>query len=272
MIESGLRLLLPVLVLLLTYTGVFAQDYIVKIDGEVLSPVKIVKENKHYLEYTFGVNPLKRNLGYIQIAYFIRDEKRYDYNPFKTGITDPRPQLYKQTVSNSPEAAPIPPADAPKSDLIMLHDGSRIKCRVDEVSADIIHYRRVDESTKYSLSRLAIYKIQFVSGREEELSSRVSIAGSEGWQNVILTENPDDVVGLRKLGETSSKSISMFRSIKGADKTATQRIRKEAVELGGHVILLSKDQASGSAAYKASQSYKVGIVYGYNAPAVSLQR
>ena len=272
--------LLPAVLLLSTLSS-YAQDSIVQIDGTVLTPITIIKVGSYSLKYTYGVNPRERSLDFVRLAYYMQNGKRFDYNPFNRNVIDPNPVAIAitsardaATTTSTIATTALQPGTlansvALKSDLLCLHDGSRIECQITTVGPTQISYKRVNELTQYAIGRPAVQKIRFLSGRDEVISNRVLIGSSDDWENVVLTENPDEVVGLRRLGEVSGKSTGGFIGVKGVDKAASRKLKKEAAEMGGHIILLLQDQTSGSGLYRASKSFKSGIVYGYNRPATT---
>lgn len=151
-------------------------------------------------------------------------------------------------------------------DTIVKHSGSRMeKVKVIAVNDYSITFTYPGESVTNTIGKAAVDRIIFESGRVEQITEPVSVQGADGWKNVIITNNPNEVIGLRRVGEVKSKAGGYwsFRSTKGSDRKATERIKKEVVELGGHVVFIQQHQTKGRAYYSNPESIQSGVAYGY---------
>ena len=77
-----------------------------------------------------------------------------------------------------------------------------------------------------------------MSGRRSKGSERVRISNANDWQKVILTNNPEDIVGLSKKGDLYQKSTAttIFSGSQKIDAKATRKIKQHAAALGAHII------------------------------------
>jgi len=82
------------------------------------------------------------------------------------------------------------------------------------------------------------------------------------WKTVIVTDNKDDVTGLYERGKVDARSSAGSRNAKSAKKSATIRIQKKAANLGGLIVLITKQESVGGFG-EAPTYYIEGIAYGY---------
>ncbi|QRR01420.1 hypothetical protein [Dyadobacter sandarakinus] len=110
-----------------------------------------------------------------------------------------------------------------------------------------------------------VAKIKYESGREEMVSEMVTIDGEDGWQNVLITNNRNDIVGLKRLGEIKSKAggYASLRTTQGSDRKATERIKREAAKRGGHLVYIQQHETTGGSYGKNPESFQSGVAYGY---------
>lgn len=158
------------------------------------------------------------------------------------------------------------PLFAYSHDTIIKHSGDKIeKVKVVAVNDYSITFTYSGETVTNTVGKAAVERIVFESGRVERVTDFVSTKGRDGWQNVMITDNPNEVVGLRRVGEVKSKAGGYwsFRTTKGSDRKATERIKKEVVELGGHVVFIQQHETKGRALYSNPESIQSGVAYGY---------
>src|SRR6056297_845404 len=150
-----------------------------------------------------------------------------------------------------------------KLDTIYLLGGRTKKVEIKNISAASVRYNEpgTDESSK--LERKQIQKIIYSNGRVEVFNQPVFMMVDEGsWKTVILTDNKDDVTGLYERGKVDARSSAGSRNAKSAKKSATIRIQKKAANLGGLIVLVTKEESVGGFG-EAPTYYIEGIVYGY---------
>jgi hypothetical protein len=137
-----------------------------------------------------------------------------------------------------------------KMDTIYTHNKT-IVCTIKEVGDENVKFSYPNEEILVSLSKNRIAKIIYTSGREEifaESTSYRKIKGWEDWGNVLTTKVDDEVDGLYKLGDVSSKvkagtSLSNLNKIKNK---ALRKIKIRAAMLGANVVYLSSDHTEGT--------------------------
>lgn len=127
-----------------------------------------------------------------------------------------------------------------KNDVIYLSEGPK-EVQVLEVGFNTIKYSFPNEKTVYSISKHQVNKIEFASGREEIFESPFkTVNGLDDFENVYISYNPDDVVGLDPKGELFSKAIGVttLSSINNVKNRAMDKLKAEAAMLGANVVFI----------------------------------
>ena len=150
-------------------------------------------------------------------------------------------------------------------DTIVKLSGERFIGRVIANRPNLIEFNYPNETSLNTVPKPLISYVSYSSGRREDISEIVNISGEGGWKNVLVTTNPDEVLGLVRLGEVRAKSNSLvnLNSVVGVDKRASENIQKGAVALGAHIILMLQNETKGETGISLAQSFKSGIAYGY---------
>jgi hypothetical protein len=155
---------------------------------------------------------------------------------------------------------------AMSQDIISTHTGADMQVKILAVNENSISFAYSGETVTNTIGKAAVSKVKYASGREELISEKVNVTGEEGWKNVVITNNPNEVVGLKRRGEVKGKAGGYWgvRTTKGADKKATERIKKDAVEMGAHVVYIQQHETTGRKGYYSNpESIQSGIAYGY---------
>jgi hypothetical protein len=121
-----------------------------------------------------------------------------------------------------------------------------------------------EENIQYTKSKNSIDEIVFASGRRSKGSEKVEVTNVEQWENVIITNNPEDVEGLSRKENLYQKSTAttVFTGSEKVDAKATRKIKKAAAALGAHIIYI-QDQSSDKGIRRVNRSIKSGVAYGY---------
>jgi hypothetical protein len=153
-------------------------------------------------------------------------------------------------------------ATATPADKVYKHSGETMDVKVIKVSEFTITYKYPGEDAEQVISKLAVSKIVYSSGRAEEISDKVVVTGKDDWEKVQIVTDPAQVVGLKKGAEVRGKTSGMFsyNSAGSADKKATRKIKEEAADAGAPFILMTSDKSDG---FGVKQSVKNGLLYTY---------
>ncbi len=97
------------------------------------------------------------------------------------------------------------------------------------------------------ISKLAVGKIVYSSGRTEEVSDKVVISDKSDWEKVQIITDKAQVVGLKKGEEVRGKTSGLlsYNTAGSADKKASRKLKEAAAEMGAPFILLTSDKNDG---------------------------
>lgn len=148
-------------------------------------------------------------------------------------------------------------------DTIYMLGGRKKIVDIKNISAATVRYNEPGDDETITLERKQIQKIIYSNGRVEVFNKPVFMMVDEGdWKTVIVTDSKDDVSGLYELGKVDARSSAGSRSAKSAKKSATIRIQKKTANLGGLIVLITKEESVGG--FGEAPTYFIeGIAYGY---------
>jgi hypothetical protein len=148
------------------------------------------------------------------------------------------------------------------ADTIVRLGGKKIPCKVINVSATTVLYTAPGKNETLALERKEVEKIMYRTGNVEVFNKPVLTMIDEGqWESVLVTRDDKDVQGLYNRGVVMAKSSPSNRSKKAAKQSAIIKLQKKAANLGGTIILVTKEEAKG--AYGDIPGYELeAVVYG----------
>lgn len=151
-------------------------------------------------------------------------------------------------------------------DTIFLLGRKKLIVQVKNISSATVRYSEPGASETITLERKQIQKIIFSNGRKEVFNKPVMMMVEVGdWKTVILTDRKNDVQGLYEMGKVDARSSAGSRNAKSAKTSARIRLQKKAANLGGMIVLLTKEESIGG--FGEDPTYEVeGIAYGYEPP------
>lgn len=156
-----------------------------------------------------------------------------------------------------------------QTDKIYKHNGEEINGKVIKVEEYTIVFKYDGEDAENTLSKYAVEKVIYKSGRTEEMTQKIAINGEADWEKVVILEDKSYIAGLKKGDEIRGKTgFVSFHTGNTADAKAQKKLKIEAAKAGYPFILLteSKDiNQSGATgpSFGAVQSIKKGITYKY---------
>lgn len=131
--------------------------------------------------------------------------------------------------------------DAYCQDLIILLKGDTLNVTITKNASDLVEYKFPNETLVNSENKRKIYKILFGSGRVEVCNEKIKlpiIKGDDDWENVLITFNESDIIGLTEVKEIVGKSgLGGFASVRGGEN-AKKELRKKAAGLGASIVLV----------------------------------
>ena len=153
-----------------------------------------------------------------------------------------------------------------KLDTIYLLGQRKMVVEVKGIFYTNIKYRDPESGEIQSMDTKNIQRVIFDSGRKEVFNKPlIGDIDKTDWKNVVLTKNKGDVSGLYELGQVKGKSSANNRTTRSAERTAKIRMRKRAANMGGEMILVTKEEARGGFG-EVPTFYIEGIAYSFEEP------
>lgn len=160
-------------------------------------------------------------------------------------------------------------AVAQDNDKIYFHNGKVVEGKVLKLEEFTVVFKYAGEDAEQTISKLAIGKIIYKSGREEEVSEKIVVSSKADWEKVEILIDKSQLVGLTKGAEVQGKTTGIFAgytTAAGTDKRSMRKLLEAAAEMGCPFVYLTadKDTKGGmqSGAFGA-QGNKKGIAYKY---------
>ena len=147
-------------------------------------------------------------------------------------------------------------------DKLVKHSGETLDVKIVKVGETTITYKYPNEEAEQTIGKFAVSTVTYASGRKETISDKIIIDGKKDWEKVEILTDKSQVIGLKKGEEVRGKTAGMlsYRSAGSADKKASERIKKDAAEMGAPFVLMTSEKSDG---YGVKQSIKNGIAYSY---------
>jgi hypothetical protein len=135
-----------------------------------------------------------------------------------------------------------------KYDLIYLPEGPK-EVKVKEISQSGIKYTHPGEEVIYTINKFLVSKVEFESGRVENFNSPLKpINNILDAQDVYITFNPDEMLGLANLGSLFSKAtgVTTLSSINNVNNRALEKLKYEAAMMGANAIFIGNQYQRGN--------------------------
>ena len=147
-------------------------------------------------------------------------------------------------------------------DKLFKHSGETLNVKIIKVAEFTVVYKYPGEDAEQTISKNAVAKITYGSGRSEEISEKVVVSDKNDWEKVQILTDKVQVVGLKKGEDVRGKTSGFlsYNTAGSADKKATRKLKEAAAEMGAPFILLTGDKSDG---YGIKQSMKNGTAYTY---------
>lgn len=148
-----------------------------------------------------------------------------------------------------------------QNDKMYKHNGEKIDVKIIKVAEFVINFTYPGETAEQTIGKYAVAKIEYASGRKEDISEKIVVLDKEDWEKVIILEEATAAVGLKRQGEIRGKTAGMlsYRTAGNADKKSMERLKKEAAEMAAPFVLLTSEKDS----RWTTQSIKKGYAYSY---------
>jgi hypothetical protein len=155
--------------------------------------------------------------------------------------------------------------------------GEKIICTVKEVTVDAVSFTYPEEDIVNTIYKNTVDKIVFRSGRVQrfaEATSFKTVNGPEDFENVSITMVENEVNGLFKLANVSSKAkgTTTFSNIERVKERAYRKMKMEAAMQGANIVYIIQQQTQGNqygTQYQAGNTTETnidGIAYSNKIP------
>lgn len=136
-----------------------------------------------------------------------------------------------------------------QNDTIFLNN-KKIICTITEISPKAVKFNYPNESISNSIYKNTIKSISYGSGRTQtfnEATSYKTIDNVNEYFNVSITRVENEVNGLFKLGEVSSKAVgtTIFSNQEQIKERAYKKLKIQAAFQGGNIIYLTDQRTQG---------------------------
>jgi hypothetical protein len=150
------------------------------------------------------------------------------------------------------------------TDQLILHTGEALAVYISGITEENVTFKYPDENVAYTTSINIVDEIVFASGRRSKGSRKVIVTSIDQWENVVITNNPEDIEGLIRKGDgyQESSGTTVFSKAEKMDAKTTKKIKQQAATLGAHIILL-QNQSNDMGVRRVHRSIKSGAAYGY---------
>jgi hypothetical protein len=151
-------------------------------------------------------------------------------------------------------------------DTIILVSGKKLLGKVNGVLTSKVTYFPLGKTKIEDLARKQIQLIRYSTGRVEKFNKPAYEMVAEGdFKTIILTDKPDEVSGLFKLGKVNAQSSKAARNAKAAEESANIRLQKKAANMGAYIVLITRRESKGGYG-EVPTHFVEGIAYGLEAP------
>ena len=133
-------------------------------------------------------------------------------------------------------------------DTIFSSSG-KIAASIKEIGESSIKYTYPNEDLLNNMNKNVIRKIVFKSGRVQTFSNTTSyrtLKSGKDYENVTITQVSDEIKGLYKIGEVSSKAkgTTALASIEKVKERAVRKLKIQAAMQGANIVYATQFQTT----------------------------
>ncbi len=163
-----------------------------------------------------------------------------------------------------------------QADTIFTNN-QKISCIVKEVTTDAVKYSFIGEELNNSIYKNVIQKIVFKSGRTQVFNESTfykNIKNVNDYDNVTITQVENEVKGLFKLGDASSKAkgTTTLSNQERVKERAYRKLKIQSAMQGGNIIYLTNQRTEGNKfggyfqSGSTAETNLTGVVYANQLP------
>ncbi|MEG0915621.1 MAG: hypothetical protein RSF68_01260 [Myroides sp.] len=149
-------------------------------------------------------------------------------------------------------------------DKLYTHKGDTLTVHIKELNENHIKFNYPNEESTNTLSKNVIEKIEYESGRIEQITNKIIINGLNDWEKVVVTNLESDVLGLTKIGDFKAKAKGSTMTSQGkVEARAFNKLKKEAAAEGCHILLILTTTGKSGSPYSSASSSLTAVGYKY---------
>jgi hypothetical protein len=123
-------------------------------------------------------------------------------------------------------------------DRLITRTNDTVRCVVMSFDAGFIRYKTDTLATTVEMVAVTNVKAILFAVNPLRGTAFPVVQGADDWEKVILTNNPNDVLGLTKVAEISSRTRSNLGSPGYGSKKVRRDLQQRAAELNCSVVFL----------------------------------
>ena len=161
----------------------------------------------------------------------------------------------------------------------IFSNNEKIPCNVKEITQDAVKYTFQGEDLVNTLYKNSVQKIVFKSGRIQtfaEATSFKTVTGVDDFENVTITQVENEIKGLFKIGDLSSKAkgATTLSNQERVKERAFRKIKIIAAMMGANIIYVTNQRTEGNKAggyYQSGSSAETnltGVAYTNQLPSI----
>lgn len=153
-------------------------------------------------------------------------------------------------------------------DMLYLHSGEQIKCKVQDITETQVKYVYPGETIVNVVSKYGVEKIQFENGRVQQITDKIVITSDKDWEKVIILDQTEEVTGLKRVSEltknsSSTWSLSFTENQGHYEAKAEKKIKIAAAKQGCPFILVTNKSGKSGGVLTDAHASMTGILYRY---------
>ncbi|NJO25743.1 MAG: hypothetical protein HC867_08255 [Bacteroidia bacterium] len=121
-----------------------------------------------------------------------------------------------------------------QNDKMHKHNGEKSEVKIIKVGEWTISYSYPGETAEQTIGKYAVAKIEYASGRTEEVTEKITVAGEDDWERVVIIEDKGAAIGLKKMEEIRGKTSGWIgvHTAGSADKKSLKKLKMAAAAIG----------------------------------------
>lgn len=153
-------------------------------------------------------------------------------------------------------------------DTIYFHNGNKVIGKMIAANEYTITYKYLNEEATQTAGRYAVEKINYQSGRIDNISEKININSIDDWQKVMLLEDKTQIAGLKKGSVIRSNTRFLnLHSANTSERKSFEKLMKEAAKIKSPFLYITYEHETLYPgiiwSIGATQQVKRAVAFGY---------